>query len=195
MRLFFLLVAVASLGVPLAAQQNSASSKSDASAQETSAGADTAALPVSLDRIREELAKPERPLTIKIDVPADFRSNVTEQQKLDELIKSFDFRGGPVPSGGLYAYEQQRLVFNPTNNPLAQPYAAFSGGEFLTVAAESLLEHYIGGKAIGALTKAERARAEASARADVLNAIKEYCGAQPERGADQSICQNLPDSP
>jgi len=194
-KLILLLVAVVSLGAPAAAQETETSPKGDARAPKRSTGADAPELPVSLDHIREELAKPDRPLTIRIDEPADFRSNVTTQQKLDDLIKSFDFRAGPVPSGGLYAYEQQRLVFNPTNNPLVQPYAAFNGGELLTVAAESLLEHYAGGKAIGALTKAERTRAEAAARADVLRAITEYCEAQPAKGEREPICQSLPDSP
>ena len=145
-----------------------------------------------LDRIREALGKPTPTLILPVNVPADFRSEVSEQQKLDELIKSFDFRSGPTPPGGVYAYEQQRVVFNPTNYPLMQPYAAFSGSELLTLAVESLVGHYAGGKAVSALSQAEHDRAKAAARADVLRSIADYCAAQLDKGAGIPICQTAP---
>lgn len=134
--------------------------------------------------------KPTPTFSFRFDVPpADFRSEVHEQQKLDELVRSLDFRGGPVPAGGLYNYEQQRVMRN-SLNPLMQPYAAFSGGELLTVSIEALAEKYLGGKAIGSVSKAERARAESAARAEVLRRIADWCAAQPEQATNQPICQN-----
>ena len=117
---------------------------------------------------------------------------MTEQQKLDDLINSFDFQSGPTPPGGVYAYEQQRVVFNPTNYPLMQPYAAFSGSELLTLAIESVVGHYAGGKAVDALTQTEHDRAKAAARADVLRSIADYCAARPDKGAGIPICQPTP---
>jgi hypothetical protein len=145
-----------------------------------------------LDRIREALAKPTPSLILNVEVPANFKVEVNEQEKLDDLLKTLDFRAGPVPAGGLYAYELQHVVFNPTNYPLMQPYAAFSGSELLTLAAESLAGHYAGGKAINALSETERNRAKAAARADVLRSIADYCAARPDKGADIPICQPAP---
>jgi hypothetical protein len=81
-------------------------------------------------------------------------------------------------------------VFNPTNYPLMQNYAAFGPGELLTLTVESLIQHIVGKGLIGAIGSAERARAEAAARAEVMTAIGDYCAAQPN-SADIKICQNL----
>ena len=97
-------------------------------------------LPVSLDRIRKALAKPAPRFTFNFDVPSTFRSEVHEQDKLDNLISSFDFRGGPTPAGGLYNYEAQRVMHPPSDSPLMQPYAAFNGGQLLTLSLEALAQ-------------------------------------------------------
>ena len=144
-------------------------------------------LPVSLEHIREGLNRPTPTWSLKFDVTPDFRTEVHEQQKLDELAKSFDFKSGPVPAGGVYMAEQQRIMNNATNNPLRQPYAAFNTGEMFTLTVESLAERYLGNHASGA-SKNERDKAEARARADVLHAIAEFCAGQPDNGAGQPIC-------
>src|SRR5437660_662838 len=79
---------------------------------------------------------------------------------------------------GLYAYEQQRLLWNKTDHPLVQPYAAFSSGQLVTLAVEGLIEKYAGGRALNALTGAQRAKAQGAARAEVSRAIAEFCAAQ-----------------
>jgi hypothetical protein len=192
MRLVPLLVATIWLAAPVLAQE------AVPPAKVSPAPPSEAALPASqdakdLDRIREALAKPSPSLILNVEVPADFKVEVNEQQKLDDLLKSLDFRAGPVPAGGLYAYELQRVIFNPTNYPLMQPYAAFSGSELLTLAAESLAGHYAGGKALSALSDTERSRARAAARADVLRSIADYCAARPDKGAGIPICEPPPD--
>ena len=146
-------------------------------------------LPVSLDRIRERLAKPapDRPLLASLDIKPDFKVEVVERQTILDILQRLDFRTGPTPAGGLYGYEQQRRLFNPVDQPLAQPYAAFSGGELLTIALQNLMFRYLGGRLLDSVTEAERARAEAAARADVARAVADYCAAQPDR-ATITIC-------
>jgi hypothetical protein len=192
MRLVLLLVATICLPAPALAQEAAQPGKmSPASPSEPAQSTSQDAK--DLDRIREALAKPTPSLILNVEVPADFKVEVNEQQKLDDLLKTLDFRAGPVPAGGLYAYELQHVVFNPTNYPLMQPYAAFSGSELLTLAVESIAGHYAGGKAVSALSAAERNRARAAARADVLRSIADYCAARSDKGVGIPICEPPPD--
>jgi hypothetical protein len=108
--------------------------------------------------------------------------------KIDELLQSLNYKSGPAVPGGLYAYEQQRQLFPAVNNPLAQPYAAFSQGELVTILVENLLGRYLAGRAMNAISSSERARAEAAAKEEVTHAIAEYCAAQPDHGAGIRIC-------
>src|SRR5207244_8082757 len=96
---------------------------------------------------------------------------ILERQKIEELLGSLNFKAGPVPAGGVYMYEQQRQMFNPVDHPLMQPFAAFNQGELLTLLIENLVGKYLGGKAINAISKAERARAESVAREEVRVAV------------------------
>ncbi len=151
---------------------------------------DEGRLPVSLDRIRGALEQPAvQPLRGLNESPM-FHVAVEERQRLrlDDLINSLDFRGGPTPAGGLYAYELQRLQFPSVDNPLRQPDSEFSQPELTTVLIENLAGRYLAGRAASAITSAERARAEARARDEVVRAITEYCAAQPNGGAGIQIC-------
>jgi len=152
-----------------------------------------AGLPVSLDKIKKELEQPSAPTLRGLNEKATFTLQIREKQKvsLDDLIKSLDFKAGPVPAGGVYAAELQRQAFPPTNNPLAQPYAAFSQGELLTILVENLVGKYLAGKAANAITGAMRDHAVAAARDEVQQAVNEYCAAQPNRGAGIQICDKL----
>jgi hypothetical protein len=155
-------------------------------------------LPVSLEKIKTALEQPPieplRGLTgLKgLDNVPNFTIAVEERQrvKLEDLVNSLDFKSGPVPPGGLYAYEQQRQLLPAVNNPLRQPYAEFSQPELVTILTENLAVHYLAGRAANAITTAERARAEAQAREDVIRAVVEYCAAQPHGGAGLQICAN-----
>ncbi len=179
-----LLVAVLALATPAAAQDQPAASGGTAPAPAQNA----ADLPVSLDRIREGLLKsPDQPLLRSLDRKPDFTIEVAEQARIDAILSKLDFRGGPAPAGGLYAYEQQRRLFNPTSRPLQQPYAAFSGGELITIAIENLLGRYLGGRLWEALTSAERARAEAQAREEVETAVSEYLRGTAGPGRDPAL--------
>jgi hypothetical protein len=147
-------------------------------------------LPVSLDHIRLGLKRQATDSILKrVEIPPDFRIQILEQQRIDELLSKLDFKGlkAPAPAGGLYGYDQQQRLFNPVNNPLVQPYAAFSGGELITVAVENLMARYVGGKIVNGLSDFERARAEHAARQEVEKAIADYCAARPDR-SDLQLC-------
>ena len=145
-------------------------------------------LPVSLDKIKKELDQP--PALRGLNERPTFQIEIHEKPKvsLDDLLKSLDFKAGPVPAGGVYAAELQRQAFPATNNPLAQPYAAFNQGELLTILVENLVGKYLAGKASNAITGAMRDHAVAAARDEVQQAVVEYCAAQPNRGAGIQIC-------
>lgn len=180
MRLVFLAVAALLVSGQAAAQGGGSSSPN--TAKSASQDAPTLDLPVSLEHIRAALARaPEPPLLRGLDRKPDFRVSVEERRRLEELLWSLEFKTGPVPPGGLYGYEQQRLLWNKTDHPLVQPYAAFSSGELVTLAIEGLIQKYVGGRVSNALTSAQRGRAERAARAEVFRAIAEFCAAQPDR--------------
>jgi hypothetical protein len=138
-------------------------------------------LPVSLDNIRDGLARP--PALRGLDRKPDFSVTIEEQQRLEELFRALEFKMGPPPPGGLYAYEQQRLLFNPTNEPLVQPFAAFTGGQLITLAIENLVGRYL----FNRVTGARQSRTERAVREEVRRTIAEFCAKQPDR-ARIEIC-------
>ena len=136
----------------------------------------------SLDRIRAALKRQATfDLLRNVDIPADFRLEILEQARLDELISKLDFSSGPAPAGGLYSYEQQLRAFNPVDRPLMQPYAAFSGGELITIALENIIGRWLGGKLINALGESRQSSEERSAKEEVQAAINEFCAKRPDR--------------
>src|SRR5262245_7432623 len=200
MRLISLLIAVVLATSPAAAQQEK---PPDAAAQSSPAAAASSSppdakvnpeLPVSLDRIREALDRPAAPgqLLKALDRKPDYRIEIREKQKLEELIATLDFKSGPTPAGGIYAAEQQRMLFPPVDNPLAQPYAAFNQAELATILVENLVGRYLVSKAASAITKAQREAAEAAARREVEEAIIDFCAAKPNNGAGIQLCMPTP---
>ena len=147
-------------------------------------------LPVSLDKIKEGLAQPPATPLIGLHEIPNFKVEIHERQKftLEELVKSMDFKAGPVPAGGVYASEVQRQFWRTSDSPLAQPYAAFNQPQLLTILIENLVGKYLAGRALNAVSSAERARAEAAARDEVRHAVTEYCAAQPYGGKGIEIC-------
>jgi hypothetical protein len=147
-------------------------------------------LPVSLERIRKELQRaPAISLQSMRDQPT-FRIEVQERNRLQDLLLTLDFSTGPTPGGGLYAAEMQRVMFPSVSNPLRQPLAAFNQPELLTILIQTLAGTYLAKKAIGAINDAERAAAEAAAKAELQRAITLYCAGQPNGGAGIAICAN-----
>jgi hypothetical protein len=125
-----------------------------------------------------------------LDEKPTFRIEVQERQKIDELLATLDFKGGPTPPGGVYGYEQQRLAFPPVDNPLAQPYAAFSQGQLLTILVENIVGKYMAAGAASAIRKAMHERNEATVRREVDEAIAEYCSGKPDGGAGIQLCES-----
>ena len=80
----------------------------------------------------------------------------------------------------------------PVSNPLAQPYAAFSGPELSIIAIENVLAHIFARAFGSSLASAVRSGDEATARAEVARAVSEYCAGQPGAGAGIAICQTPP---
>lgn len=192
MRLISLLFMAILAAAPAAAQETAASSNQDqtgaARPAADPASKDERQLPVSLDKIREGLEQTPILSFRTLDERPTFRIQILERQKLDELLATLNYKAGPIPAGGVYWNELQRQMFPSVDNPLRQPYAAFNQGELLTILIENLVGKYLGGKAINAITSAERAHAENAAREEVKHAISEYCAAQPNGGAGIQIC-------
>ena len=196
MRLTALLFTAILAAAPSWAGQAQPSSKPDGSSpskdgtKEQQAKDQAPNLPVSIDKIKKELEQPSVQTLRGIDEKPTFKLEVHERQKisLDDLIKSLDFKAGPVPAGGVYGYEMQRQMWPATNNPLVQPYAAFNQGQLLTILVENLVGKYLAGKAANTITSAMREHALTQAREEVQQTINEYCAAQPNHGAGIQIC-------
>jgi hypothetical protein len=195
MRLIALLLTGFLAATPLGAQQAETSSPA-ASSSSNGEPKNGSALPVSLDKIREGLDRPASSSQLlkamdKLEKP-DFKVEVREKQKIEELISTLDFKAGPTPAGGIYAFEQQRMLTPSVDNPLAQPYAAFSQGQLTTILVENLVGKYLAGKAADAISKTQRESAEATARREVEEAIAEYCGSKPNNGVGIPLCTSSP---
>jgi hypothetical protein len=145
-------------------------------------------LPVSVDRIRRALERPPLLSLGRLDERPTFRVQILERRRIDELLATLDFRTTQASGGGIYWNEIQRLAWPSVDNPLVQPYAAFSSGELITLAVENLAGKFVGEKLKSAVTGASRTRAQTEAREEVLQAIQDYCAAQPEKGAGIQIC-------
>jgi hypothetical protein len=184
MRLLALLFTATLIAAPIGAQPTSASTPQDESTPDQRTGT----LPVSLAKIREALSTTPLLSLSTADERPTFRIQIHERQKLEELLSTLNFKAGPVPAGGVYMAEQNRVMFPSVDNPLRQPLAAFNQSELLTILIENLVGKYLGGKAVNAISKAERSNAEAAARDEVRNAIAQYCGSQPGAGAGIQIC-------
>jgi hypothetical protein len=175
LRALALTAALATLGANVAAQQP---------APETPSPKDesTWKLPVSLDKIREGLAQPApaEPLKGLNDPPPTFKIEIQEQQKFDQLVSKLKFdKGGPQVPGGIDAYEQYQRLFPRINNPLVQPYAAFSTGEIITLGVEALIEKYVAEKMAHVVGTALREQAEREAREEVARSLALFRASQP----------------
>ena len=191
MRLISLVVAAILAAVPAAAQSSPPEEPPSPSVDQSPTSSTNFALPISIDKIKQGL---EQTPTIRLrgldEVPT-FKVEIHERRTpftLDELLKSADVKPGPIPAGGLYANEVQQQFWHTSDNPMMQPYMAFSQPELLTILIENLVGKYLAGKALNAVTAAERAHAEAQAREDVHRAVAEYCAAQPYGGRGVELC-------
>jgi hypothetical protein len=184
MRVLALLFTAILVATPLAAQETSPSPAADTPSSQQDSGR----LPVSLSKIREALQTTPTLSLRTVDERPTFRIQIQDRQKIDELLASMHFKSEPIPAGGLYMAEQNRVMFPSVDNPLRQPLAAFNQPELLTILIENLVGKYLAGKAGGAISHAEREHAEAAAKDEVRAAVSQYCTAQPNNGAGIQIC-------
>jgi hypothetical protein len=173
---------------PARAQQTSTSSPEDGTRDASAKDQGPAALPVSISKIREALESTPILSLRTADERPTFRIQIQEKQKLEELLATLKFKPVPVPAGGINMAEQNRIMFPWVDNPTRQQFGAFNQSELLTILIENLVGKYLGGKAINAISKAERTSAEAAARDDVRTAVGQYCNSQPRNGAGIAIC-------
>jgi hypothetical protein len=194
MRLLLVVLTGLLVSAPIAAQQAESSSRAAGFPSSAANTTPTLDLPVSLDRIRTALERPTRPVRLLkgLEDTPTFRVEIRERQRIEELLAALDFKGGPTPPGGVYGFEQQRLLFPSVDNPLAQPYSAFNHGQLVTILIENLVGTYLADRAGETITKAVRARAEEKARRQVEEAIAEYCTSKPNGGVGLELCQRLP---
>jgi hypothetical protein len=193
MRLPALLFTAILLASPAAAQPPASSSRLEKPETEDSqnppaATPDEPTLPVSVAKIREALETTPLLSLRTIDERPVFRIQIQERQRLEELLATLNFKAGPVPAGGVYMAEQNRIMFPPVDNPLRQTLGAFNQSELLTILIENLVGKYLGGKAMNGISKGERTKAEAAAKDEVRAAVAQYCSAQPNNGASIQIC-------
>jgi hypothetical protein len=191
MRLLALLFTVTLVTSPAFAQPPAAASAStgteDTKPTEDTKGSESR-LPVSIDKIRGALETTPLLSLRTLDERPTFRIQIQERQKLEELLSTLKFKPEPVPAGGIYMAEQNRIMFPSVDNPLRQNLAAFNQPELLTILIENLVGRYLGAKAGNAISKAERANAEAAAKDEVRAAVAQYCSSQPRDGAGIQIC-------
>ncbi len=160
-------------------------------AQESpSAPQDAPTLPVSLDKIRGALQQKQAITLRTLDERPTFRVQILERQRIEELLATLNFKSSsPAPAGGLYGYEQQRQMWNPVDNPMMQPFAAFNQGELLTIALENLIGKYVMGPAVTSVKNVIKTSQANAAREEVRQAIVDYCASQPRNGAGITICE------
>jgi hypothetical protein len=189
MRLIPLLVAALLIGGPAFAQEPAASpARGSQSPAEDGA---TSTLPVSLDRIREGLTHaPEYPSLRSLSERADFTVTIQEDMKdrltFQKRLEQMDFSSGPAPAGGVYAYDQQRMLSRMNRPHEQQPLAGFTGGEMVQVAITSVLSKLLGSQ-LADLFKG-LASSDTAAREQVERDVAEYCARQPGGGDGIAIC-------
>ena len=177
MRLILLLVAATLASVPAVAQPSQASPPASPAQDAASVS-----LPVSVERIRELLARaPAESVLRGLDRQPDYKVTVEERRFLKDILESLDVKTGPVPPGGLYAHEIQQQVWNTRNSPLVRPYAAFTSGELAQVSLTSILGALVTRYLTNGVINLSRTEAENLAREDVRRAIEEYCNGRPDR--------------
>ncbi len=185
MRLMALVLAAVCLAAPALAQDQTTSPASEAASPADDSSTN---LPVSLDAIRKGLEKSANPddQLKGLNEPVHFKVEIQEKQKMPENVLTGTTKedyASPVVPGGIYAYEMQQVLFPKTDNPLAQPYAAYSQGELLTVSITTLLEQLLTPKLVQSVDNARKSHNEQAARDELARALGEYCASKPDNGA------------
>ena len=122
-------------------------------------------LPVSIDRIQRALQQPAA-IHLKEQRPI-FRVEVFGKKPTIEDVLGEKFWVGPVPYGGMTHQDFLNMV----TPQLVQPYAAFTPGKAMVVAATTIAFQWALQNAIRKYQDAKEARAKEAARREVLDAL------------------------
>lgn len=158
---------------------------------QAAAGSDGRPATLALERVRERLQAPTALQLRMVEMQPDFSVKVDEQRMIDQMLSQMDFKSGPAPAGGIYNWEQQRMLSKVTNNPLLQPFAAFSPSEFFTIAAENIARVYLSNRVKRSLANNRRENADEAARREVDAEIAAYCADQTNPAVIE-LCSALP---
>lgn len=175
----------------LKAQPPEASKPADMASPSEEPAVDAAtSLPVSLARIKKDLARAETAPGLRgLNETPHFKVEVVEQARnWVPYFTGADFSSPTVP-GGNYAYELQQVIFPKTRYPLAQPYAAFNGGELLTVSITTMLQQLLTPEVIKGVQAARAAHDRQAVRDELERALAEYCAQQPNGGQGVFGCK------
>ena len=97
----------------------------------------------------------------------------------------------PPPPGGVYGYEHQRIAMAALDRDRMEPYAAFSGSEFVTLAVEGLLIEVSRRRGRGMRSPiSSGARRSRCARRSRRARSAQYCVQQPGYGVGIEICSD-----
>jgi hypothetical protein len=167
---------------PSAPAQNPTSAQDETATRETKdEGSKALTVPVSLDKIREALTQPppSEPLKGLNDTPT-FRLEIQERQRFEAMMAKIKFdKGGPIVAGGREAYDMQQLLFPRIDNPLVQPYGAFTTSEIMTLTVEALVAKYVAQKMAHVFGHVLREQAERDAREEVARELAGFWASQP----------------
>jgi hypothetical protein len=119
--------------------------------------------PVSLRRIRQALETQTQRLKPDATEPTKptFRTEI-RGRKIESVLDGLDFKAGPVPLGGLYAFEQAQLLGNP-----------WAGRPIIAVNILPIVQ-----AAHRAISNARHGRAERAAHEEAQRAVIELCRTQ-----------------
>jgi hypothetical protein len=117
----------------------------------------------SLVRIRQALETHTQLLGLHVtqENPPTFRAEI-RGRKVESVLDRLDFRAGPKPPGGLYAFEQAQLFGNP-----------WAGRPIIEVNVLPLFE-----AAYRAISRARSRLGERAAQEEVQRAVVEFCATQ-----------------
>ena len=145
-------------------------------------------------KIREALEQPTPALSLRtIDERPIFRIQIQERQRIEELLATLNFKTSPAPARRrLHGCEQQRHHVSRRRQPAAPAVRGVQpAGAADDPRREPRRQVSRGQGDVAAISNAERAHAEATAREDVRAAIAQYCSAQPNAGAGIQICDAI----
>jgi hypothetical protein len=125
----------------------------------------TERISVSLDRIRHALETQNQPLEWELTQPTQptFRTEI-RGWRVESLFDRLDFNGGPVPPGGLYAFEQAQRLGNP-----------WAGVPIVKVSVLPLIQ-----AARHAISDVRHDRADRAAREEAQRAVIRLCGTRAD---------------